>query len=243
MIDDTIQFMKIVVEYIENAYMISSKRVEASLIPFVLDMEGGMPSNINIFITKDMYDLQYCNYHGVVIRKHGDDPVILTKRNLMRYLCWYYKMETEKYINPLLITFILSCIGDRKRSIPKIKGYGFKSIYKSLLQLYEAGYLFDENEDTFGIQNLLSVLNQGDFIRRTKDVLGNEIMANYRCIDLESQFRVMSKTQKEKIMDQIVDRTDSGSLMDINDRYFEECPIMLMELNQYRPNDDVRFKI
>ena len=206
-------------------------------------MEGGIPSNINIFITKDEYDYQYCNYSGIIIRKHADTPVIITKRNLMHYLCWYHKVNTDKFINPVLITFILSCMGDRKRSIPKVKGFGFKTIYKNLVKLYEAGYLFDENEDTFGIQNLLSVLNQNEFVRREENVLANDIMANYRCIDLESQFRALNKAQKGKIIDQIVDKTDFESLMDINDRYFEECPIMLMELNQYKKNDNIRFDV
>ena len=242
MIDDCIQFMKILVEYIENAYMVSSKRVESSLIPFVLEMEGALPSNINIFITKDMYDFQYCNYHGIIIKKHNDTPILLTKRNIMKYMCLSHDFEPEKFINPLLITFILSCIGDRKRSLPKIKGFGFKTIYKGLLSLYEAGYLFDENEDTFGIQNLISVLNQNDLIKRDIQSIGTDIMSNYRCIDLESQFRVLNKAQKNKITDQIVDKTDSGSLLEINERYFEECPIMLIELNQYKKNAITGFK-
>ena len=152
----------------------------------------------------------------------------------MKYLCWYHQMDTDKYINSLLITFILSCMGDRKRSIPKVKGLGFKTVYKNLLKLYDAGYLFDENPETFGIQNLISILNQNEFVRKEKEVLGNEIMANYRCYDLESQFKAMNKAQKGKITDQIIDRTDVSALMEINDRYFEECPIMLMELVQYR---------
>jgi len=49
-----------------------------------------------------------------------------------------------------------------------------------------------------------------------------------------------SDVQKEKIFDQLTDKTDPSTLMEINDRYFSDYPLMLMELNQYDIVDEMR---
>lgn len=239
MIHETIPIFRTICEYLQNVYVISTDRVESSLIPMVIDMEGAMPANLNIVITKDEYDYQYTNQNYLVITKHSNEPVLLTKKNIIKFMCWKNGlMEPERLIHNKLLPFILACLGDRKRSIPGIRKMGFKRIYKSILKLYKAGYIFDEDPDTMDISNLLHVLNDRDITNIRDTQLGIDIMSNYKVTDLESQFSVLNKTQKNKIVDQIVDRTDIASLMDINERYFEDFPLQLMELNQYDANED-----
>jgi hypothetical protein len=239
MIHETIPVFRTICEYLENVYVISSKRVESSLIPMVIDMEGALPSNLNIIISKDVYDYQYTNQNYLVITKQKNEPVLLTKKNVIKFMCWKYNLlEPGRIIHYSLLPFIIACLGDKKRSIPSIRRIGFKSIYKSLIKLYDAGYIFDEDPDTMNISNLLYVLNDKDITTRKDTELGNNIMANYKVTDLPSQFSVLNKTQKHKIIDQIIDRTDIASLMDINERYFEDFPLQLMELNQYSRNED-----
>lgn len=239
-IHESISFMKIITEYIENVYMVSTDSVESSLVPMIVNMENKHPANINIIISKDDYDLQYVNYNFLMITKFKNDPVLITKKNVVKYMCFKKKYEPKRIVNPLLVPFIVSCDGNRKRSIKGIKGIGFIRIYKSLEKLYEAGFLNDDDEDTFSINNIAHVINQSNYNFLNREDIANQVVRNFRAVDLEYQYDVLSDVQREKIFDQLTDKTDPGTLMDINDRYFSDYPLMLMELNQYDVVNEIR---
>ena len=141
--------------------------------------------------------------------------------------------------------FIIACLGDRKRSIPKLKGVGFKAIYKSLKKLYETGFIFNEDETTFDISNLISVLNDKTILYTKNTEMGNLIMRNFKVIDLSSQYRILNKAQKNKILEQVSDKTDIDALIEISNKYFADYPLMLIELSQYKKKpkieDDLPF--
>lgn len=239
-IQEAISFMRIITEYIENVYMVSTDSVESSLVPMIINMENKYPANINIIISKDEYDLQYVNYNFLLVTKFKKDAVLITKKNVIKYMCFRNKFEEKRLINPLLIPFIISCNGNRKRSIKGVSGFRFIKIYKSLEKLYEAGYLNDDDEETFTITNIAHVINQSNFNFLNRDDIANQVVRNYRAVDLEYQYDVLSDVQKEKIFDQLTDKTDPSTLMEINDRYFSDYPLMLMELNQYDIVDEMR---
>ena len=241
---------KTICEYIENVYVIEcNKKVESSMIPMVLDMDTSLPSNLNIVITKDLYDFQYVNLDWLIISKHQTEPVLLTKKNVIKYLCWKNDIDENEAesttVSSKLLPFIIACLGDRKRSIPKLKGVGFKAIYKSLKKLYETGFIFNEDETTFDISNLISVLNDKTILYTKNTEMGNLIMRNFKVIDLSSQYRILNKAQKNKILEQVSDKTDIDALIEISNKYFADYPLMLIELSQYKKKpkieDDLPF--
>ena len=241
---------KTICEYIENVYVIEcNKKVESSMIPMVLDMDTSLPSNLNIVVTKDLYDFQYVNLDWLIISKHQTEPVLLTKKNVIKYLCWKNDIDENEAesttVSSKLLPFIISCLGDRKRSIPKLKGVGFKAIYKSLKKLYETGFIFNEDETTFDISNLISVLNDKTILYTKNTEMGNLIMRNFKVIDLSSQYRILNKAQKNKILEQVSDKTDIDALIEISNKYFADYPLMLIELSQYKKKpkieDDLPF--
>ena len=52
-IRESIDFMKIITEYIENVYMVGTDSVESSLVPMIIHMENKHPANVNIIVSKD----------------------------------------------------------------------------------------------------------------------------------------------------------------------------------------------
>ena len=232
-VKDTIPLVKIIMTYLENMYMVGADRIEASLIPFYIDMEGLLPSNMNIFITKDEYDFQYANFKGLLVVKVNDKPILLSKKNLMKYITWKHEIKTDRMISPLLINFMLSCIGNRKRSIKGLKGVGWVSIYKELLKLYDVGYILPQDDNTTHVRYLVDILADESFKMVDKDDLIDKIISNYKSIAVDFQYGHMEKVQKMKIKDQLIDRTDPKALIELNDKYFEDTPIQLYEINQY----------
>lgn len=233
MVKDIIPLVKIICKYLENIYVIGADRVEASLIPFFIDMEGLMPSNMNIFVTKDEYDFQYVNYRGLIVVKYQDTPILLSKKNLMRYIKWKHEINTDKMISPLLMNFILSCVGDRKRSIRGLKGVGYISIYKELAKLYDVGYILPQDDATTHVRYLVEILGDQSFKMIKKQDLIDKIVRNYKTIAVDFQYEHMEEVQKMKIKEQIIDKNDPKALMEINEKYFEDTPIQLFELNQF----------
>ena len=237
MIRESIQFIRIITEYIEDVYMVGTTHVESSMVPFTFMMENFLPCNVNIIVTKDSYDFQYCTYNSLVITRQGMEPVLLTKKNLMKYLMVVNDMNVEetRVIHHKLLTFILACRGDKKRSLETSKGLGFKTIYKQLLALYEAGYLLDDDPDTMSLQSLMHVFNKNGKFKYLQDAEEEikRIIAKYHVIDFETQYRVINKTQKKQMEIQLTNKTDPGALVEINERYFSDYPLQLMELNQF----------
>ena len=243
LIHDSIPFMNIISEYIDGMYMVGTKRVEASLIPFVIMMENTFPANMNIIITKDQYDYQYCAQNCLIVSKYAKDPIFLTKKNIMKFMRHKYRIKETKEtreINAALLTFILTFMGDRKRSIPGIEGLAFGRIYRALESLYDVGYIFDEEPETMSIEHLCDVLKTyGATVFKDNENLKEDIMYNYRAFDFEYQYKVMSKSQKDGILDQLKNKCDPQALMDLNEKYFEFYPLMLLELNQYKSKNDL----
>lgn len=249
LIADSIPFMNIITEYLDGIHMVGSKRVEASLIPYTIYMQNVFPANLNIVITKDEFDYQYCNKNFIIVSKYCNEPVLLTKYNIMRFLRHKLKYNEDKTdtgirepieLNPLLIPFIYSFLGNRKRSIPKIKKFGFSTIYKALEKLCSIGYILNDEPDTMSAINLCEILNTyGNGIFRNEE-LKEVLLTNYKAYDLDYQYSVESKSQIENILDQLTNKVDPQALMDINDKYFEFCPLMLLELNRYDKKDEIR---
>jgi hypothetical protein len=251
LIADSIPFMEIISEYIDGMYIVGSKRVEASCIPYIIMLENKFPANMNIIVTKDKYDYQYVNMNCLVITKHNLDPVILTKRNVMKFVRFLNDMPDERdvdgkkiktpEISPYLLPFIYATQGDRKRSIPGIKGYGFKSVYNDLVKLYDVGYIFDEEPETMSCANLCRVISSGGGVTKFKDddgELADVIAKYYRCFDIPYQVKVASKDQIKHIMSHLKNKYDDQALRDINDKYFDEFPLRLMELTRFNAKGD-----
>ena len=241
LIHDSIPFMELITQYLDHIFMVGTKYLESSLIPYVILMENKYPANMNILITKDDYDFSYVNKNFLIITKYCGDPVILTKHNLMKFLDHKYdcRNKDEKIeLHPTLFPFIQSFLGDKKRSIHGIKKIGYKSIRKSLEELYRIGYIFNEDPETMSFNNLCEVLMNVEANILKDSTYLDDLACNYRAFDLDYQLGVASKAQKEDIMDQLKNKYDYAALEELNRKYFEYYPLMLMELQRYNKKYD-----
>jgi hypothetical protein len=106
------------------------------------------------------------------------------------------------------------------------------------MKLYEVGYIFNEDPDTMHFNNLIdvmadiqpSILKDGSYIE--------DVCRAHQAFDFEYQYSVLSKPQIEGVMDQLKNKYDYAALADLNSRYFEYYPLMLMELERYNKKYD-----
>jgi hypothetical protein len=107
------------------------------------------------------------------------------------------------------------------------------------MDLYRVGYIFDEEPETMSVNNLCDILSSyGASIFQNK-YLREDILNTYKAYDFEYQYSVLSGGQKDHILDQLKNKSDPAALMELNERYFEYSPLMLMELNNYNPKSEI----
>lgn len=236
LIREGVNFSSQIIDYLQKIYFVSSERLESSCIPYYFIRENIFPSNMNIIVSKDLYDLQYVNKKCLVIYPYKDNSEVITKYNVIDFLKAKYKCDNEYDISPLLITFILSVLGDKKRNLPSTPGIGFKKLYKSIVKLYDQGFI-DDNDPT-----TLRIVHIADFIKEGSSLLHNDnkelILRNYQCIDIDRQINIAHKISLDSLKDNLVDFIDKDSLRQLNDKYFVSYPLDLEDLNNYVPLKD-----
>ena len=236
-ITEGIAYAKTIADYIDRVYILSSDKIESSLIPFIIKDNKKIKSNLNIILSKDLYDLQYANHNFLVLYPDKEESCIIYKNNLMKFLRYYFNMDEEKVkidINPKLITFILSVLGDKKRNLKKITGVGFKKIYKGLEKLYLKDFIEDSDPTSLSIEHLGELIktNNGFYDIDIKRTIGN----NYFSIDLDRQNNILHSYMIDEILADAVNKADNNGLKKLNDKVFSDYPMQLVELNNYYKN-------
>ena len=225
-LESVIRVLRTIVSYVEGVYLVTSNRLESSLVPLLLCDSKTLDGQLNILITRDEYDLQYVNKNFLVMYPKGDESYIVTKENLFNIIREKHEIKNSHKLPAYLITFILSIVGDKRRGIGKIKGCGWKTIYKGLHKLFKELDISDA--EVIGLEHLIMAIKDGPD-DSNKEKIANSIM----CVDLDRQLSMVSEPQKLSITKQLVDKYENDALKNLNSKYFEMYPINVVELNQY----------
>lgn len=217
-ISDSIEIIQLICEYIEGVYFIESGSIENSLVPMIVNSEIDDSSFHNFIVSNDPYDFQYVNNGFDIIYPKKEQSTIINKDNLISFIKDKEKVESTSTPNTMTYPFILSIIGDKRRNIPKMSRMGLATILKTIDKAISNHTITDK---TFNI-NLLTNIVREDF----RPILLN----NYYAIDLKNQFNMLGSHDIYFITKQIKDKFDDESLKKINDLYFAEVPIQLIEV-------------
>ena len=217
---EAIPLAKIILEYIDDVYYITTDELEPSVIPSII-YDKFSPDDINLLVTKDKYEYQYVNNGFYILRPKKELSYLITKDNLFDIICEENKVKYEKYdkeLNTNFYSFIYSISGDMTRNIPKIKNIGPVRAMKLLREGIDKGLI--TNDDKMNIVLLLNVISP-----EYREI----IYKNYNVTDIGTQLNIPSSVLIN-IESQLVNRFDNPSLKRINDEYFENHPLMLIEL-------------
>lgn len=218
--NESIQFAKIILEYVEDINLITSNHLDGSLIPLIVSEEK--PADLNVIISSDRYDYQYSNRDFIILRPKKEDSYLINKENLISKLMIEEKYTKKSKINSGFYSFILSVIGNKDRNIPKIKGMGISKVISLLNKGVKEGYISDT---TFNINLLLNVI---------KEDYRKIILDNYYCTDIDLQSNLLNSKDKHVVTSQLVNKFDNPSLKKINDDFFMEHPLLIMEMDQFK---------
>ena len=227
MINDAVPFIKIILEYIQGVYFIESGRAENSVVPYIIDSN----STITKFIVSDkLYDFQYVNHGFNIIIPKKEKSVIMTYGNAVDIIKKMNGVKNEVSFKPELIPFIVSIVGSEHRNIYKVKGLAVKRVFSLLQAAIEAKLIApNTNNPYLLIENVV------------QHKYREQVFNNFYCVDIEYQYKMLNVQDIQHITKQMTDKFDNNSLKEINDKYFKDYPLMVMELTSVGKKKKLKF--
>ncbi len=216
-INDAIPLLKTILEYIDGVYFIESNAIEPSLIPYNFYKES--EDKFHFLVTTDRYEYQYATLNNFyILRPKIENSYILYRGNVIDQMKYEDKIVSDITTKPEMVSFILSILGNENRNIPKIKRTGLSSIIKLIDKGVEKGLISDSTNNIFILSKVI------------KDEYLEQVMGNYMCTDLETQYTKLKAKDFYDIKSQIVDKFDNNHLKKLNDIYFNKYPLFIMEI-------------
>ena len=224
-IRDAEKLFRIISQYIDKVYVIDSRFLEPSIIPFYFS-EHVFTASWNMIISRDQYDLQYA-YKDTwsYIYPKGPNTRIVDRSNVWDSIAAFEKVkEYSRDYDPSLYPLTVSVVGDQFRNIPRIKRVGWTTLFKILDRVSE--YASDKTQTTMQILLCQELL--------TKNTTMDDITGNLNAIDIPAQVDRMGEIDQVDIKAQIIDVPDYENLVELNNLYFRKYPINLQFLTEQR---------
>lgn len=218
-INEAIPMLKIIFEYIEDVHFITTDNLESSIIPMVYINDILVDKECdNIIISKDKFDYQYVAKGFHLFRPKGENSYCITENNLIQTLIEENELKTKEMVDASFINFINSVVGDTYRNVPKLKRVGVGTLLKFINKGIKENIISPRNNSIY----LLCELVKPEF--------RNDLMNNYRLLDLDGQYMTITISDKYNIKSQCDNKFDNNSLKEITSRYFTDFPVYIDEL-------------
>lgn len=213
-----ISMLKDILLYVKDVYFITSGIVEPSVIPYIITKIS--KSNKNFLITSDIYEYQYTKENFYILKPKMDDSILIDKNNVMQVLKKKVKCKSTLEPDINFISFILSILGNSYRGITKIKKVGISTIFKLIDTGIKNNIINNDVENINILLNVVEEYNQ------------NQIMINYLCTSVKEQYKRLSISEVSYIEKQLINKHDAGYLRDVNDKYFMNYPLNIIEISE-----------
>lgn len=224
-----------IVHYINQVYLIDGGAVDSSVVPYIVEeniyCSREDPSVQKIIVSNTKYDFQYVCYNFTVLETNKDDSCIITKDNVIDTLKTRMNVKTELEIPSNLIPFTISLLGDRYRNIPKLSGVGLSTIIKMINTALDKVLITNNTQDVDMLSRIIAEKYRSQFIN------------NYLCTYIPRQYTDLSPLDIRHIEEQIIDKFDDSALNMMNERYFREFPLMLINTKTEQVVEQMRGSI
>jgi hypothetical protein len=224
--------LPIICNYVPDVYLIDSKYLEPCIVPYYISNEV-FKMDWNLLISRDPYNLQY-SYKDKwsLISPKGENSRFIKKTDLWNYLNVkerIYKDPIDLKYNHELYIFAKSVVGDKYRSVPRLRKIGWLTLFKYLDEIIEK--YKDSSYTTMQLQLL-------ELLKGEKKITDADINNNLSVISVENQIDTLNEIDKSGILSQIRDIPDYENLKYLNTTQFIKFPLNL----QFLCNELVEYK-
>lgn len=215
--------LKTIAQYIDDIYVIDSRGMEPSAVPALVATEfKDYAADWNFLVTKDPVEFQYSYYDKFsVIMPKGEDSLLMDMASLWKFVTEREKVESQ-YLYRYSDSFYplaLAIAGDKRRSIPRIRGLGWRTIISMMDEILIA------NPELDGYSCTLKFLDKME--QKGYDM--DAIQINLDLLQPIINVKFTDEITKENIRTQFIDTPDYNNLIELNrsPEYFASCPINL----------------
>ena len=225
-IEFNLNLIKLITEYLPNIYFINTGSLEPAVLPQLLISKNKPKETIHNFVfTTNKNEYQMVNNpYTTVISVNGDDSKVYTSHNLMYSLVKGTKdadarKEIIRKVSSKFYIPTLAISGYKSYDIKGCKGYGTVKVLKLISKLLKENKISDIDYTT--LDDILQYFPNSDI-----QLINN----NYYVLNLKNLVQNISNKEYINIKKQINNKSDNMSLMEINSKYYESNPLMLIEL-------------
>ena len=224
-INEADSLMRTISNYIDGIYVIDTGIMEPSILPMYIQ-QYIRTADWNILITRDEFEYQYAVFDKFsLIYPAGEFTNIITASDIWPKIALKEKIEcpyAHKY-PPALICLALCIVGNKRRSIPKIKRIGWRTLFNIVDAIAEK--YNDFSEITIMDAMLDKLIGKSTAIE--------DINANLSVTGIREIVNSMNdETTRTYIANQLVDIPDYQNLYELNrnPQMFASCPLNLQFL-------------
>lgn len=217
-LSESYNFLKTMLKYTNGIYLVDSTDLESSVIPYILKecRYNDIDNTQYVLVTNSKYEYQYVNYGFNILVPSGIDSKLLNSDNIIDYMKTSNAIKNKNTIPSNHLAFVVSLLGDKYRSIPKINGVGLSTIIKTIRKAIDSLKI---TENTSSVEMLSSIISEN---------YREQFINNYKCVNIELQAQNSTISEREKILSQLLDKFDENALDYINERYFRAFPLMIV---------------
>lgn len=219
-IRSSIDLIKSIASYIPKVYIIDTEYLEPSILPAYIS-EKKNSVDLNILISRDIYDLQYAyRDKWMYISPKGEQSSFIHRGNLWDYINYkehIYSDDKELNYPSKLLILARAIVGDKYRNIPRLRSIGWKTFFKFVNEVQSRL----DGDSYILLEMQLRELLKGKLIH------DSALQNNINCIDIDVQLSMMSEIDRSVIDRQIVDIEDFENLKMINSRKLAKYPLNL----------------
>lgn len=223
--------VRTIIDYVPNAYYVTSKNIEGSLIPYIIANEE--KDRKNLVIGGELIDTQYSlipNFvNHCVMRGRGICKLTST---VDQYLSSITKKPVEDIGNLIELcndytTYVglLSSLGDKSRSIDGIPGVGAIKYGRMVKEAFD-DMRINKSSLTPEVLSEIFRTQANDF----NNELAKDFINNFYCMSITKMYDELTQAEITSIKHQITDHVDVNGLIELNKGKFFNHPLILESL-------------
>lgn len=212
--------VKMLCDYIPDVYYIASKNIDGGLIPLIISRK--YPDRKNLIISGDLHDTQYTYEANFLDHLHArswnSNILCCSTEDYLKQISKSKEIDPsfiQLFGNPSFYRILLSCIGDKYRSIPGITGIKFVKMTKILYEAICGSKITKETTNP----TILSELFPED--------VQEDLYHNLMVTDINNELSMLGEGDIKAVTSQIIDQSDVNTLQQLNATRFARNQLRL----------------
>lgn len=219
-------------ERIPNVHFIDSEGIDPDIVPQILldrDPDFTDDDNISIFLTNRVKFFQYLSKPNFyILTMKGNKSTLINNDNFLESYTKKSGIKEKLAFPDYMSKFFLlmsAITGDKKLSIPGWTNFGPIKAVKFLDKLLTERVL--RSIVDYDIDSYINILT--DLATIDEDKI-NILKRNLKLLDIESNIDSIDEEEENKVLDQLVNKDDTSSLYNSNEKYFSRYPLKIKSL-------------